>query len=138
MDAHHLVEVQKNPQIPDFGPGDTVQVSYRVREGDRVRIQQFQGVVLLRRGGKGAAASFTVRRVTYGTGVERSFPLHSPHIESVQVLRHGKVRRARLYYLRALSGRAARIKERPMYGPDRRVKGAPRTKPQANEAQPTS
>ncbi len=114
MDAHHLVEIQPNSAIPRFGPGDTVQVNYRVREGERVRIQPFTGVVLLRRGGKGPAASFTVRRVTHGTGVERSFPLHSPHIESVQVTRFGKVRRARLYYLRDLSGRAARIKEARM------------------------
>lgn len=120
MDAHHLVEVQPNPDIPRFGAGDTVQVNYRVREGERVRVQPFTGVVLLRRGGKGPAASFTVRRVTHGTGVERSFPLHSPHIESVQVTRYGKVRRARLYYLRGLSGRAARIKERPMAPRERR------------------
>jgi large subunit ribosomal protein L19 len=124
MDAHHLVAVQPNPGIPRFGPGDTVQVNYRVREGERVRIQPFTGVVLLRSGGKGPAASFTVRRVTHGTGVERSFPLHSPHIESVQVTRYGKVRRARLYYLRDLSGRAARIKELPMASRLRRSRQA--------------
>ena len=124
MDAHHLVQVQRNPKISDFGPGDTVQVNYRVVEGERVRLQPFQGVVLLRRGGKGAAASFTVRRITHGLGVERSFPLHSPHIDSVEVLRYGKVRRARLYYLRGLAGRAARIKERPMASRGRAARGA--------------
>ncbi len=111
MDAHHLVEVTKNPNIPEFRAGDTVQVNYKVREGERTRTQPFQGVVIRRVGGKSAAACFTVRRVTRGFGVERTFPLYSPHIESVQVQRYGKVRRAKLYYLRQRSGRAARIKE---------------------------
>lgn len=111
MDAHHLVEVTKNPNIPEFRAGDTVQVNYKVREGERTRTQPFQGVVIRRMGGKGPAACFTVRRVTRGFGVERTFPLYSPHIESVQVQRYGKVRRAKLYYLRERSGRAARIKE---------------------------
>lgn len=111
MDAHHLVEVSKNPNIPEFRAGDTVQVNYKVREGERTRTQPFQGVVIRRMGGKSAAACFTVRRVTRGFGVERTFPLYSPHIESVQVQRYGKVRRAKLYYLRQRSGRAARIKE---------------------------
>ena len=111
MDAHHLIEVTKNPNIPEFRAGDTVQVNYKVREGERTRTQPFQGVVIRRMGGKSAAACFTVRRVTRGFGVERTFPLYSPHIESVQVQRYGKVRRAKLYYLRQRSGRAARIKE---------------------------
>ena len=111
MDAHHLVEVTKNPNIPEFRAGDTVQVNYKVREGERTRTQPFQGVVIRRVGGKSPAACFTVRRVTRGFGVERTFPLYSPHIESVQVQRYGKVRRAKLYYLRQRSGRAARIKE---------------------------
>ena len=111
MDAHHLVEVTKNPNIPEFRAGDTVQVNYKVREGERTRTQPFQGVVIRRMGGKSPAACFTVRRVTRGFGVERTFPLYSPHIESVQVQRYGKVRRAKLYYLRQRSGRAARIKE---------------------------
>ena len=111
MDAHHLVEVRKNPNIPEFRAGDTVQVNYKVREGERTRTQPFQGVVIRRVGGKSAAACFTVRRVTRGFGVERTFPLYSPHIDSVLVQRYGKVRRAKLYYLRQRSGRAARIKE---------------------------
>ena len=100
MDAHHLVQVNKNPNIPEFRAGDTVQVNYKVREGERTRTQPFLGVVIRRMGGKSPAAGFTVRRVTRGFGVERTFPLYSPHIESVQVQRYGKVRRAKLYYLR--------------------------------------
>ena len=111
MDAHHLVQVSKNPNIPEFRAGDTVQVNYKVREGERTRTQPFVGVVIRRMGGKSPAAGFTVRRVTRGFGVERTFPLYSPHIESLQVQRYGKVRRAKLYYLRERSGRAARIKE---------------------------
>ena len=111
MDAHQLMKVEANPKIGDFGPGDSVKVNFRVREGDRERIQAFQGVVLKRRG-QGPGANFTVRRITQNIGVERTFPLYSPLIESVEVVRRGKVRRARLYYLRGLSGKAARIKER--------------------------
>ncbi len=111
MSIDSLIEVKSNPNIPDLGPGDTVKVSAKVVEGDRTRIQVFQGVVIkVRRGGVGA--SFTVRRVAYGVGVERTFPLCSPLVEKVEVVRRGKVRRARLYYLRGLSGKAARIKEK--------------------------
>jgi len=111
MDAHSLVKPQANRNIPAFGAGDTVKVNYRVKEGDRVRIQPFQGVVLLRKGGTSPSAAFTVRRISNNVGIERIFPLHSPHIASVEIIRRGKVRRARLYYLRNLSGKAARIKE---------------------------
>jgi large subunit ribosomal protein L19 len=111
MEAHHLVPVEPNPNIEDFQPGDTVRVGIRVTEGQRVRTQNFQGVVIRRRGG-GAGETFTVRRIAYDIGVERTFPIHSPNVESVTVVRRGLVRRARLYYLRGLSGRAARIKER--------------------------
>ena len=110
MDAHHLVTVETNPDIEDFGPGDSVRVGIKVIEGQRQRTQVFEGVVIRRRG-NGPAASFTVRRVTHEIGVERTFPLYSPAVESVKVVRRGTVRRARLYYLRGLSGRAARIKE---------------------------
>ena len=112
MDAHHLVSVKPNPKVPPFRPGDTVLVNYTIREGERVRTQAFQGVVIRHVGGKSPVATFTVRRVAHGIGVERIFPLYSPHVDSVNVLRHGKVRRARLYYLRDRFGRAARIKER--------------------------
>ena len=111
MDTASLIEVEPNPNIPTLAPGDTVKVSAKVVEGERERIQQFQGVVIKVRGG-GAGASFTVRRVAYGVGVERTFPLHSPLVEKVEVVRHGKVRRAKLYYLRGLSGKKARIREK--------------------------
>ena len=110
MDAHHLITVKPNSKVQEFQPGDTVRVSIRVTEGDRQRTQVFEGVVIRRRG-KGPGATFTVRRVTHEIGVERTFPLHSPAVEGVQVVRRGAVRRSRLYYLRGRSGRAARIKE---------------------------
>lgn len=109
--AHHLVQLPTSVRSSAIREGDTVRVAFRVREGDRERVQSFQGVVL-RKGGSGPGASFTVRRVAYDVGIERTFPVHSPLIESVTVARHGHVRRAKLYYLRALSGRAARVKER--------------------------
>jgi len=111
MSTASLVEVKPNPNIPPLAPGDTVKVSSKVVEGDRERIQVFQGVVIkVRRGGVGA--NFTVRRVAYGVGVERTFPLYSPMVEKVEVMRHGRVRRAKLYYLRGLSAKASRIKEK--------------------------
>lgn len=96
---------------PDFNAGDTVRVQVKVVEGTRERIQAYEGVVIERKGG-GLRATFTVRRISYGVGVERIFPLHSPRIERIEVLRHGKVRRAKLHYLRGLRGKAARIEER--------------------------
>jgi len=111
MNVESLIKVKINPNIPDIAPGDTVRVSIKVVEGGKERLQPFQGVVIkLQRGGIGA--SFTVRRIAYGVGVERTFPLYSPRVEKVEVIRHGKVRRAKLYYLRGRSGKAARIKER--------------------------
>jgi len=97
--------------IPAFRPGDTVRVWVKVREGGRERLQAYEGVVL-KRHGSGITSSFTVRRISYGVGVERAFPVHSPIIDRVEVTRRGIVRRAKLYYLRGLSGKAARIKER--------------------------
>ena len=111
MNIASLVEVKPNPNIPDIAPGDTVKVGVKVVEGERERTQLFQGVVIKIRHGVGGG-SFTVRRVAYGVGVERTFPLNSPLVEKVEVMRHGKVRRAKLYYLRGLSGKAARIKEK--------------------------
>jgi len=111
MNIVSLVEVKPNPNIPTLAPGDTVKVSAKVIEGDKERIQVFQGVVIRIRN-SGAGSSFTVRRVAYGVGVERTFPLYSPLVEKVEVVRHGKVRRAKLYYLRGLSAKKARIKER--------------------------
>ena len=97
--------------IPDFRPGDTVRVSVRVREGDKERLQAFEGVCIARRGG-GMSETFTVRKVSGGIGVERVFPLHSPLVAKIDVVRRGRVRRAKLYYLRKLAGKAARIRER--------------------------
>ena len=111
VEAHQLVDIEPNPEIEEFGPGDTVRVSTRVTEGDRQRTQVFEGVVIRKRG-VGPGATFTVRRVSQEVGVERTFPLHSPLVESLKVVRRGRVRRARLTYLRGRSGRRARIKER--------------------------
>ena len=97
--------------MPAFGPGDTIRVMVRVREGDKERLQAFEGIVISKRGG-GISENFTVRKVSAGVGVERIFPIHSPSIASIEVVRRGRVRRAKLYYLRALSGKAARIKEK--------------------------
>ena len=97
--------------LPPFKPGDTVKVQVKVVEGDKERLQAFEGVCIRRRG-TGLSATFTVRKVTYGVGVERTFPMHSPSIDRIEVLRQGLVRRAKLYYLRKLRGKAARIKER--------------------------
>jgi large subunit ribosomal protein L19 len=111
MNVASLIEVTPNPNIPDLAPGDTVKVSTKVIESGRERTQPFQGVIIkILRGG--ASASFTVRRVAYGVGIERTFTLSSPFVEKVEVIRHGKVRRAKLYYLRSRSGKAARIKEK--------------------------
>jgi large subunit ribosomal protein L19 len=106
-----LEQEQLKKDIPGFQPGDTVKVHVKVIEGTRERIQVFEGVVIRRRGG-GLGETFTVRRVSYGVGVERTFPVHTPKIEKVEVIRKGRVRRARLYYLRSLRGKAARIREK--------------------------
>ena len=97
--------------IPGFGAGDTIRVMVRVREGDKERLQAFEGIVIAKRGG-GISENFTVRKVSAGVGVERIFPIHSPSIANIEVVRRGRVRRAKLYYLRALSGKAARIREK--------------------------
>ncbi len=111
MNMASLVEVKPNPNIPTLAPGDTVKVSTKIVEGDRERTQLFQGVVIkVRRNAEGG--NFTVRRVAYGVGVERTFPMCSPLVEKVEVVRHGKVRRAKLYYLRGLSSKASRLKEK--------------------------
>lgn len=114
MDVITSVEAPSlKAQIPDFSPGDTVRVQVRVLEGDKERFQVFEGVVIRKRG-SGLRATFTVRKVTYGVGVERIFPIHSPMIEKIECVRRGHVRRAKLYYLRKLKGKAARISERKL------------------------
>ena len=104
-------------EIPDFKAGDTVRVGYKVTEGTRTRVQNYEGVCISRRGGMGIAASFTVRKISFGEGVERVFPLHSTNIEEITVVRRGRVRRAKLYYLRDRRGKSARIKEQTNYRP---------------------
>lgn len=105
-----ITQEQLKKDVPNFRSGDTLRVHVKVVEGTRERIQVFEGVVIRRRGG-GISETFTVRKISYGVGVERTFPLHSPIVDKIEVTRRGKVRRAKLYYLRDLRGRAARIKE---------------------------
>ena len=112
MKATDLIDnEQLRDDIPDFAPGDEVKVHVRVVEGNKERVQVFQGYVIGRQGG-GLQETYTVRKLSYGVGVERTFPLHSPRIDKVDVMRRGQVRRSKLYYLRALAGKAARIKEK--------------------------
>ncbi len=112
MDVIEALErEQMRLDIPDFRAGDTVKVHAKIKEGDKERIQIFQGVVIRKRKGK-MGATFTVRKVSYGIGVERIFPVHSPNIDKVEIVSRGKVRRSRLYYMRKLKGKAARIKEK--------------------------
>jgi len=128
MSMASLIEVKRNPNIPDLAPGDTVKVSSKVVESGRERTQLFQGVVIkVQRGG--VNANFTVRRVAYGVGVERTFSLYSPLVEKVEIIRHGKVRRAKLYYLRGRSGKAARIKERRVARKKKAVQAEPEPEP---------
>lgn len=98
-------------EVPEFNPGDNVAVHVKIKEGNRERIQIYEGLVIKKQGG-GISETFTVRKISYGIGVERTFPLHSPAIDEIKVIRRGKVRRAKLYYIRTLSARAARIKEK--------------------------
>jgi large subunit ribosomal protein L19 len=111
MEVREFVKPKVNPNIPQISPGDTVKVNLKAVEGDKERLQHFQGMVIKMRKGV-AGGSFTVRRVSYGIGVERTFPFQSPHVQNVVVLRHGQVHRAKLYYMRRLSVKQARLKER--------------------------
>ncbi len=111
MSVNSISQVKANPNMPKISPGDTVRVSFRVKEANRERVQTLLGLVVKVRSGSGGG-NFTVRRVTYGVGVEHTFPLASPFLEKVEVVRHGKVRRAKLYYIRRLSAKEARLKER--------------------------
>lgn len=113
IEAEQIAALGKD--IPDFKPGDTVRVGYKVTEGTRSRVQNFEGVCISRRNGSGIAASFTVRKISFGEGVERMFPLYSTNIDSIAVVRRGKVRRAKLYYLRERRGKSARIVEKTNY-----------------------
>ena len=111
IEQEQITKLTANKEIPDFGPGDTVIVNVKVVEGERSRLQAYEGVCIARSGG-GINQSFTVRKISYGEGVERVFPLYSPLVNSIKVVRRGKVRRAKLYYLRGLRGKKARITEK--------------------------
>ena len=116
LEAEQAASLLQGKTIPEFRPGDTVIVNVKVKEGDRSRVQAYEGVVISRQGG-GLNESFTVRKISYGEGVERVFPVHAPLIDSIKVVRRGKVRRAKLYYLRGRRGKSARIGERQEHGP---------------------
>ncbi len=140
IEAEQLAKLSAGRALPEFSPGDTVRVNVKVVEGSRERIQAYEGVCIARKNA-GINSSFTVRKISYGEGVERVFPLYSPRIDSLDVVRRGKVRRAKLYYLRGLRGKSARIVERTTgrgmnTGTGRRAKGEPknRTKQKAAEA----
>src|SRR4051812_40054109 len=111
IEQEQITKLTANKEIPDFGPGDTVIVNVKVVEGERSRLQAYEGVCIARSGG-GINQSFTVRKISYGEGVERVFPLYAPMVDSIKVVRRGKVRRAKLYYLRGLRGKKARITEK--------------------------
>ena len=115
IEAEQVASLGKT--IPDFKAGDTIRVGYKIIEGSRSRVQNFEGVCISRKGGEGIGASFTVRKISFGEGVERVFPLHSTNIDSIDVVRRGKVRRAKLYYLRSRRGKSARIAEVTNYKP---------------------
>lgn len=115
IEAEHIAELAK--EIPDFRAGDTIRVGFKVTEGTRTRVQNYEGVCISRKHGKGIAGAFTVRKISFGEGVERVFPLHSTNIDSITVVRRGRVRRAKLYYLRSRRGKSARISEQTNYRP---------------------
>jgi len=115
LEAEQIASLGKT--IPDFKAGDTIRVGYKVTEGTRTRVQNFEGVCISRKNGKGIAGSFTVRKISFGEGVERVFPLYATNIETIDVIRRGRVRRAKLYYLRSRRGKSARIAEDTRYKP---------------------
>jgi large subunit ribosomal protein L19 len=115
IEAEQIAQLGKD--IPDFKAGDTVRVGFKVTEGTRSRVQNYEGVCIARNGGGGIGASFTVRKISFGEGVERVFPLHSTNIDSISIVRRGRVRRAKLYYLRSRRGKSARIAEQTNYKP---------------------
>jgi len=138
MSAHRILESIENAQrrtasLPEFRPGDSIKVWAKIREGEKTRLQAFEGVCI-RRASKGSRSTFTVRKISYGVGVERIFPDNSPNIDKVEVIARGRVHQARLYYLRDLSGKAARIKEREGTGEERAADAAARAEAAAAEA----
>lgn len=134
LDQEEAARVLGEKKIPEFRPGDTVIVNVKVKEGDRTRVQAYEGVCIARSGG-GFQESFTVRKISYGEGVERVFPVYSPNIDSIKVVRKGKVRRAKLYYLRDRRGKSARIAERQMTAGERAQAAADRASASDNGAE---
>ena len=122
LEAEHIAALDRT--IPDFSAGDTVRVGFKVTEGSRTRVQNFEGVCISRKQGDRLSASFTVRKISFGEGVERVFPLYSPSIDAITVIRRGKVRHAKLYYLRARRGKSARIAENTRYKPKKAPEAA--------------
>jgi len=125
LDSEHIADIAGEKQIPDFQAGDTVKVNVRVKEGSRERIQAYEGVCIAR-AGSGLNANFTVRKISYGEGVERVFPIHSPLVDKIEIMRRGRVRRSKLYYLRGRTGKAARIAERRTLRKNVERKNAPK------------
>lgn len=124
-------------KVPNFRPGDTVKIHMKVKEGDSERIQVFEGTVISRRG-RGASETYTVRKISFGVGVERTFPMTTPHVDKIELVRSGKVRRARLYYLRGLTGKAARLDEREAGEAGAPAEAKPEAKPAAKADKPAA
>jgi large subunit ribosomal protein L19 len=135
LEAEQIEALTQSKTIPEFRPGDTLRVGVRVVEGERTRIQNFEGVCIAR-ANRGIGSSFTVRKISFGEGVERVFPLYSPNVDSIEVVRRGAVRRAKLYYLRGRTGKSARIAERrdTRHGPEAKAEAATAT-PQTESAE---
>jgi len=133
IEKQHLEKLQAHSKVPEFAPGDTVRVNVKVVEGSRERVQAYEGVCIGRKNA-GSNSSFTVRKISYGEGVERVFPLYSPRLDSIEVVRRGKVRRGKLYYLRGLRGKSARITEREDYEAAAPVASPPAENASAKEA----
>ena len=133
LEAEQAEKLGQGKVIPTFGAGDTVVVNVKVKEGERVRVQAYEGVCIARRGG-GLNESFTVRKISYGEGVERVFPLYSPNIDSIKVVRRGKVRRAKLYYLRDRRGKSARIAEKQETAAEKQTRVAAKAEKKAKAA----
>ncbi|WP_019013218.1 50S ribosomal protein L19 [Elioraea tepidiphila] len=134
IEAEQVAKRTAERTVPEFGPGDTLRVSVRVVEGERTRLQAFEGVCIARKNA-GINSSFTVRKISYGEGVERIFPLHSPNVAEIKVMRRGDVRRAKLYYLRGRTGKAARIAEKMGLAAGAQAESAEAAEPQGNGAE---
>ncbi len=134
LEAEAIEQAVQGRPIPEFRPGDTVRVGVRVVEGERTRVQNFEGVCIAR-ANRGLGSSFTVRKISFGEGVERVFPLYSPNIETIEVVRRGAVRRAKLYYLRGRTGKSARIAERRDTRPDKAAAAAKAAAPETETAE---